>query len=316
MEREPLFEIGRRTFDTPEFRGIEFIEVEAKTIINHVPGNYLPFNWTINPYRGCSHSCSYCGWGEMPILMGDGGVKPLADTRVGDEVYGTRTGERYHYYVKTRVLNHWAVTKRAFRTTLEDGTELITSGDHRFLSNRGWKHVTGSESGPDQRPFLTVNNKLMGTGRFARGPEGGTDYRRGYLCGIIRGDGHVGSYSYSYGAVHGLRLALVDLEALRRARRYLSEIAISLEEVPFQEAVGARKAMYAIRSGRRAHMEAIKEMCAWPALPSLEWTKGFLAGIFDAEGSYSRGILRFSNTNDEIIGKVTSCLRRLGFAFR
>ena len=60
MAPEPLFEIARRRFDTPEFRGMEFIEAECKTIINHVPGNYLPFNWSINPYRGCSHACSYC----------------------------------------------------------------------------------------------------------------------------------------------------------------------------------------------------------------------------------------------------------------
>lgn len=60
MAPEHLFEIARRRFDTPEFRGIEFIEAECKTIINHVPGNYLPFSWTINPYRGCSHSCTYC----------------------------------------------------------------------------------------------------------------------------------------------------------------------------------------------------------------------------------------------------------------
>ena len=60
VEREPLFEIARRTFDTPEFRGIEFIESEAKTVINRVPGTFLPFNWTINPYRGCSHACAYC----------------------------------------------------------------------------------------------------------------------------------------------------------------------------------------------------------------------------------------------------------------
>ena len=39
---------------------MEFIEVEAKTVINHVPGNFMPFSWTINPYRGCSHSCTYC----------------------------------------------------------------------------------------------------------------------------------------------------------------------------------------------------------------------------------------------------------------
>jgi DNA repair photolyase len=46
--------------DTPELRGLEFIEVEAKTVINRVPGNLLPFRWTINPYRGCSHACVYC----------------------------------------------------------------------------------------------------------------------------------------------------------------------------------------------------------------------------------------------------------------
>jgi DNA repair photolyase len=57
---EQLFELRRRTFDTPHFRGIEFIEAEAKTIINRVPGNFLPFKWTINPYRGCSHGCEFC----------------------------------------------------------------------------------------------------------------------------------------------------------------------------------------------------------------------------------------------------------------
>lgn len=57
---EQLFELRRRTFDTPHFRGVEFIEAECKTILNPVKGNYLPFNWTINPYRGCTHQCRYC----------------------------------------------------------------------------------------------------------------------------------------------------------------------------------------------------------------------------------------------------------------
>jgi DNA repair photolyase len=63
MADEPagrLFELRRTVLEAPAFRGIEFVEVEARSIINHVPGSYLPFNWTVNPYRGCSHACSYC----------------------------------------------------------------------------------------------------------------------------------------------------------------------------------------------------------------------------------------------------------------
>ncbi|MGH2699239.1 MAG: hypothetical protein ACRDJL_08585, partial [Actinomycetota bacterium] len=78
---EQLFELGRRTFNTPHFKGITFIEVEAKSIINHVPGDRMPFNYTINPYRGCSHACSYCMAGDTPILMADGRTRALADIR-------------------------------------------------------------------------------------------------------------------------------------------------------------------------------------------------------------------------------------------
>ncbi len=50
-----------RTVRTPEFAGITFYEVLAKSALNKVPGrNKLPFGWTINPMRGCQHACSYC----------------------------------------------------------------------------------------------------------------------------------------------------------------------------------------------------------------------------------------------------------------
>ena len=58
-----LFERGAvaRTFDTPGFRGMTFYEVHARSIINQVPpASRMAFRWTINPYRGCSHSCAYC----------------------------------------------------------------------------------------------------------------------------------------------------------------------------------------------------------------------------------------------------------------
>ena len=50
-----------RTVRTPEFSGITFHEVLAKSALNRVPAaSRVPFNWTVNPYRGCSHACVYC----------------------------------------------------------------------------------------------------------------------------------------------------------------------------------------------------------------------------------------------------------------
>ncbi len=50
-----------RTVRTPEFSGITFHEVLAKSALNRVPAvSRVPFNWTVNPYRGCSHGCVYC----------------------------------------------------------------------------------------------------------------------------------------------------------------------------------------------------------------------------------------------------------------
>jgi DNA repair photolyase len=59
----PLFDAPAvvRTFDTPEFRGVTFYEVEAKSILNRIPAmKRFGFEWTINVYRGCVHACTYC----------------------------------------------------------------------------------------------------------------------------------------------------------------------------------------------------------------------------------------------------------------
>jgi DNA repair photolyase len=50
-----------RRFDAPEAMGIRFYEVEARSAINEVPKkSRMPFRYTINSYRGCTHACTYC----------------------------------------------------------------------------------------------------------------------------------------------------------------------------------------------------------------------------------------------------------------
>lgn len=45
----------------PHFEGMTFHEVLCKSALNKVPNTAaLPFRYTVNGYRGCSHACRYC----------------------------------------------------------------------------------------------------------------------------------------------------------------------------------------------------------------------------------------------------------------
>jgi DNA repair photolyase len=308
-----------RRFEAPEALDTRFYEVNAKSILNRVPERSpMPFRWTINPYRGCSHACSYCTSGETRVLIADGRTRRIADLEVGERIYGTERHGTYRRFVTTEVLDKWSSIKPAYEVTLEDGTQLIASSEHRFLTGRGWKHVIGTESGPLQRPHLTLNSKLMGPGGCVAPPQEDDDYRRGYLTGMIRGDGYLGTFLYERPGrasenLHRFRLALADDEALARSDRYLREFEVITTRFTFAAATANHREMGAIRTQTRANVDRVRELVAWPALPSLSWMKGFLAGIFDAEGSCSGEALRIANTDPEIIAWIEASLGRFGF---
>ncbi|WP_341940485.1 intein-containing Rv2578c family radical SAM protein [Microbacterium sp. LWH10-1.2] len=306
-----------RTVTTPEFAGMTFHEVLSRSALNKVPGSSrMPFGWTINPYRGCSHACVYCISPDTLILCADGRQRPLRELEIGDEIIGTEVQGFYRRYVRTTITAKWSTRKPAYRVTLADGTRLEASGDHRFLTDRGWKHVTDAETG--QRPHLTLNNRLMGFGIGADDlsiEHSGEEYRRGYLAGMIRGDGMIfhGSYPSPRRTrrIHRFRLALIDDEALDRSREFLLDEGVPTRTRPFAVASATRSASQAIHTAAQAHVESIETLIETPAHADRDWYAGFLAGIFDAEGSCSRGVLRISNKNDEIIALIEEGLREI-----
>jgi DNA repair photolyase len=132
---------------------------------------------------------------------------------------------------------------------------------------------------------------------------------------MIRGDGYLRAYSYRGREPRRFRLALADREALDRAAQYLASLGAATTEFQFAAAVGNRRSVRAIHAQRRSTVDLVGELIQWPHMPSPSWIKGFLAGIFDAEGSCSAHILRISNTNPEIIAWIKACLGRLQFDY-
>src|SRR5438309_6606119 len=91
-----------RHFDAPEALDTRFYEVRAKSILNRVPEqSAMPFRWTINPYRGCTHACQFCIAGDTSILMADGRTRRLMDLELGDEIYGTVRNGAYRRFTCT-----------------------------------------------------------------------------------------------------------------------------------------------------------------------------------------------------------------------
>lgn len=108
------------------------------------------------------------------------------------------------------------------------------------------------------------------------------------------------------------RLALMDSEALLRTRELLDLEGISTHLRAFTPETATRASMAAIHTARRAQVAQIEEIIAVPLSPELDWRAGFLAGVFDAEGSCSRGVLRISNKDPEILHLITSSMTALG----
>lgn len=47
---------------------VRYREISVKTALTRVQG--MPFAWSLNPYRGCAHACSYCYAREYHARMG------------------------------------------------------------------------------------------------------------------------------------------------------------------------------------------------------------------------------------------------------
>ena len=135
---------------------------------------------------------------------------------------------------------------------------------------------------------------------------------------MIRGDPLLRRHQYpkpggSDSVIHSFRLALSDRQALSRTREFLTLEGVQTDARVFAHATDTHREMRAIYSGRRSVYERVGELIEWPVLPRIDWLRGFLAGIFDAEGGRNGSGLRISNTDPLLLAWIDAAATRLGF---
>jgi DNA repair photolyase len=175
-----------------------------------------------------------------------------------------------------------------------DGTRLVASGDHRFLTRAGWRHVSSSPG--TGRPHLVVGDVLYGVGHLADPPKETPDYRAGYLCGLVRGD-----------ATH-------RPPSRTASARSASHAACPPDRATTERASQGRAAWD--RADEYLQDVALQHALRWPETPSDGWFRGFLAGAYGSTGQTDGMGVRFESRDRSFLSRVSDALRHIGVPSR
>jgi DNA repair photolyase len=275
-------------------------------------------NWSYNNAVGCNHACRFCVSGDTLIQLADGQTIPIRLVNVGDRILTVdQTTKRI---CEATVTAKAKTFKPAYKIFTSGGSDVVCSDDHRWLTTRGWKFTTGDEQGKLRRAHLTDKSLIYTIGSSVDPFVVNDDYRRGYLSGIIRGDGVLGTYEYKARKGIGkekqshFRLFMRDKEPVSRAKSYLERFGVPVSDFTFtiQSGEYAGRSYDGIRNHSKSANAKIESLVA--ISEDAHWRRGWIAGFFDAEGSACGGAcLRMSNGNQKWLDVTKSALDHFDF---
>jgi radical SAM superfamily enzyme YgiQ (UPF0313 family) len=266
----------------------------------------------IGTSRGCPFACSFCLPTNTKILMADMSWVNIQDVTIGDKIIGVNQSKQWRYKHGT-VLKTFKRSAEVFEITTDKGTVRCTK-DHKWLMHDVWKSLQDIE---DNAKYNARINSERSELRYVATPQVSipktNDYKKGYVSGALLGDGCVRQRTVKrpYGNYSYWQMQLVgDYEMLDQSLEYFHDLGFnSVHQRKFN---GGKlyKCNRSVVTEKSGEAEKIHQMIISGDTP--EWRRGFLAGIYDAEGGCS-GSLRFSNKSVSLKCKIKDALAYFGF---
>jgi protein gp37 len=252
--------------------------------------------------------------------MGDMSWRPIGALNPGDEVVGFTESPslgQNRVYERAKVVHAWRTTAEAVEIRVANRA-VVASLDHRFLAHARPYWRTAER--------LTLHTGVIDVGMPLRSPRIESEtYLIGYLAGAVAGDG---AFRLAGSGKNGTKQSYLRVAVLATDRPILDRLAQGFSVLgctdiairPFDggahvsSADGSRAAMLKIETRRNANLVAFRDACL-PEPDDAAWKAGFLAGVFDTDGSYSAGNLRFHQTKDNgVLDATHRYINDLGFA--
>ena len=288
-------------------------------MMNKQKGNMYGFvTHTWNPVSGaCQHKCTYCIVENTRILMGDFSVKNIQDVKVSDKIIGINRGENNQGYSKFGVFDVVNTSKRSADTivldtkksTIECTPEHILMGSTKIRKCNDWKQA---------KTFSPYENL-----RFIGEQSVETDeFLIGWLKGFCDGDGcffkHYNEYKKEY---MGFEAICIDKQLRDSVICVASKFGIELkvgEKISSIKSFNKGKKNKMIFSRRSDNVKKLKELIKFDDNKHIEYYKGYLGGMLDADGSVSQFIVRISQSkshNNIKYERIRTCLHAMSIKY-
>lgn len=274
---------------------------------------------TWNPVTGCtkvSPGCKNCLSPKTRILYEDMTWRPIGDAKVGDQVVSVTDDLSLGTNRKVEIATIEAVwpSKKPAIELIVDYRVIICSEDHRWLADvRPWWRFAKNLN-------LGVRLRTLGNPDLMACTDSAS-YRAGYIAAVTLGDGTMRwdenwrsdklGFPQSYWRV---ALAADDRIVFDRLVNYLRSFGVCVEIRHFDS--GTRnpkhKPMLKVEARALSALAIIANVCK--EQDNLEWKAGWLAGMYDAEGGYSRNV-RIAQKDAAILEQVCRYAAELGFVF-
>jgi hypothetical protein len=262
----------------------------------------------------CGAGCEFCLEPATPVLMADLTWKAIGTVVEGDRLVAFDEepveGQKTRRMRESVVEKVWTTKKQAMRVTTDQG-EIVCSTDHRFLV--GWNTKEGGGRWRRAEKIRLGNTILFGSSPWEGSAET-ADYMRGWIQGMVDGDGTVKWEPTPNQRQVWWRVALTDLEALERLGQYLTALGVAHGGIkPFRQEDERGQAMDKIEIRSRSGLDAVRACVEGPE--TTDYKRGYLGGFYDAEGSLCGGdIIRLFQTKPNgHIERVERYLADLGF---
>jgi LAGLIDADG-like domain/PD-(D/E)XK nuclease superfamily len=275
---------------------------------------------------------AYCLDPTTPVLMADLTWKQLGDVRVGERVVGVdeeptasevAPGTNRRYWREAVVEAAWVVEKDAYELELSNGQTLVASGDHRFVAqgegSYGWRTVEEIRANLFNPRRKTAGVKVAFTVAPSMIDTESVDYRAGYLAGVNLGDGSCRlTVSRTRPGFWSLAVCHTDVQIVDRVEDYARSFGIHLYR--WDRKPNGRGWQRQPMVGIRTHSELdVAALIAMEQGNTLEWKAGWLAGLYDTDGSVGgksrKPTISIFQKDRSVLRRVQEYAAELGLTF-